>query len=168
MALLITCFLIIMITYNGYWREWKTYHTTILYIVICNVFQNMVTGDYILWKFHPYPLPSHEHADIFMSIVSLPLLTLLYLAVFFKSNLIQHRVKIFMIWTISSVGIQYFLYKIKYVSYHHGYKFWMEPLFYLAMYSFLPLHHRRPLLTYLLTVLVVLFFITYFNVPIGS
>lgn len=167
MIIAITLFLLLLNLIKKTWIEWKTYHTTILYISVCNVFQNMVSGDYLLWKFNPLGFPSHEHADIFMSFVSLPLLALLYLTNFFRKTLFKEKIRTMLFWTITSIIIQYIAYKWHFVTYHHGYKFWMEILFYIAMYSFLPLHHRRPVLTYLLTVLVAMFFIFYFDVPIG-
>lgn len=166
MILLLSFILILIMVIKKYWENWKIYHSTLLYISLCNVFQNWVSANFHLWKFHPVFIQTHEFTGFLLSFIALPSLTLIYLCHFFKKETLEYHIKIYIFWVLCSTVIQFIMFKLKLITYHHGYQFWMEPFFYLVMYAFLPLHHKKPLLTYVLSGLIATVLLICFHVPI--
>ncbi|WP_273127371.1 CBO0543 family protein [Bacillus weihaiensis] len=149
-------------------KQWKDFHPTLLYVCVLNLLYNYITANYQLWKLHPDFFSNHSITDIMNSIILLPAMSFLFLSHYPKNKEKKAIILYYIKWIIGSVLIESIFVVTNRISFHNGYHFWMEPFFYTLMFTFIRLHYKRPLLTYVLSCLVVLFFIWYFNVPIGT
>lgn len=149
-------------------REWKKYHPTLLYICALNLLYNFLAANHDLWKYQPDFYSSHSLTEVGNSIILLPAIAFIFLSHFPEE---QGRKKIFLFyvkWIVCSVLIESVYVYFDKITFHNGYAFWMEPFFYTLMYTFIRLHYKHPILTYFLSVIVVLSLIWIFEVPVAT
>lgn len=165
MHVLLAASLLAAVLLKADWRNWHEYHTTMLYIGLCNLLYNLLCQDYLLWKYKPDFLLNHRLTDVLYTIIILPSIVLLYLSNYPKNDKKKagfHIVK----WVIASILIESVYIASHHLELQHGYKLWMEFLFYPCMYIVLKIHHSRPLPAYALSVAIILFMVHYFDVPL--
>jgi hypothetical protein len=167
MHLLLTAIIIGFTYFKGNWRQWKKYILTIQYVIICNLLYNFLCHDYMLWKYQPDVLnTSHTVIDLIYSFINLPAVTLMFLSNYPFATPKGRQVRYILLWVAGSLLIEYPFYQMERLQMLHGYKYWMEFFFYWMMYAMIRLHHTRLWLTYGLSVIIVIFMLQYFNVPI--
>ncbi|MHC0038509.1 CBO0543 family protein [Pseudoneobacillus sp. C159] len=167
MHLVLTISLLCCVYWKGDWRNWQKYALTIAYVMICNFLYNLLCQDYLLWEHNPDFLPKkHYIVELFYSFIILPSVTLLFLTNYPFLKKRTHQIRYIAYWVIGSVVIEIPFVLFDRLFLKHGYKFWMEPLFYSTMYYMIRLHFTRPLLTYALSALCVVFMVWYFKVPL--
>lgn len=167
MHTILTAILLLAAFWKGDWRNWRKYHHTFLYIVTCNLLYNFLCRDHLLWKQDPDFLPkSHAIVDLIYTFINLPAMTLLYLTHFPFKTSNGKQVRYILWWVLGSLVVEYPFYQMGRIHLQHGYQFWMEPIFYTTMYTMLRLHHTRPLLTYGISAIIILFLIQYFHIPV--
>jgi len=169
MHLLLSIILISVCFFKKAWQKIHHYQLTIMYVIICDLLYNLLCRNKLLWKykpdiFHDYPII----VDLLHSFINLPVITLLYLANYpFKSNFLKQG-KYVLQWIICSLVIESLFLYFNRIELINGYKTWMEILFYTVMYLMLRLHHVRPLLSYVLSVIVIIFLLLVFKIPLKS
>ncbi|MBD8070618.1 CBO0543 family protein [Bacillus sp. PS06] len=167
MHIFIALVVLILGYFKGDWRNLHKYGLTIFYIITCNLLYNLLCYDYLLWEYRPDLLKeSHILVDLIYTFIILPAITLLYLGNYPFTLSLGRKLKYIIVWVIGSFLVTYFIYRTDRLEFHHGYKVWMDLLFYPVMYGMLRLHYTRPILTYGLSVIIILFLLKYFNVPI--
>ncbi|MBM6618811.1 CBO0543 family protein [Bacillus suaedaesalsae] len=167
MHIIITLLLILLAFLKGNWRDWQKYSTTIMYVIICNLLYNVICQDYYLWRYEPdFLLHSHSLTDLLYSFFCLPAITLVYLTHYPNNTPFSKQFQYIVIWVIGSLIVEYPIYKFDRLLLLNGYEYWMEVIFYSLMYSMIRLHQSKPLLTYGLSVIIAVFMIWYFDVPI--
>ncbi|MDR6121146.1 hypothetical protein QFZ87_000743 [Bacillus sp. SLBN-46] len=167
MHITLTAILLLAAIRKGDWRHWRKYHHTILYIVICNLLYNFLCRDHLLWKQNPDLLPeSHAIVDLIYTFIALPAVTLIYLTHYPFKTSNGKQVQYMLWWILGSLVVEYPYYKMGRLLLQHGYHFWMEPIFYTAMYTMLRLHFTRPLLTYGISTIVIVLLLQYFHIPV--
>jgi hypothetical protein len=149
-------------------KQWKKYQSTLLYICALNLLYNFLSANYDLWKYQPDFYSNHSLTEVGNSVILLPAIAFIFLSNY-PENESKKRVLIYFLkWIIGSFLIEAPYVYFDKITFHHGYNYWMEPFFYTLMYSFIRLHHTRPILTYFLSGIVVLGFILGFNVPVST
>ncbi len=167
MHLLLTFSMVLFAYKKADWKNINKYGLTIFYMITCNLLYNMLCRDYLLWKYKADILPhSHVIVELLYTFIILPLVTLLYLSNFPKSGRLLHKVQYFILWVLGSLLMSVIFVKTGRLEMQHGYKVWMDGLFYPVMYGMLRLHYRRPLLAYIFSIGIIIFMLKYFNVPI--
>ncbi|WP_108670304.1 CBO0543 family protein [Peribacillus acanthi] len=167
MHVLLATGLLSVAIWKGNWRQWENYALTLFYVTTCNLLYNVLCRNHLLWKYEPDFLPnSHVIVDILYSFIILPAICLLFLTFYpFKSNFLEQG-RFILLWVVGSLIIEYPFYKYGRLLLQHGYEFWMEILFYSTMYGMIRLHYTRPLLTYGLSFVLIIFLLQIFHVPI--
>lgn len=167
MHLLFTSVLTGIAFWKGDWRHWEKYHLTIFYVITCNLLYAVLCRDNLLWKYHPDFLPkSHVIVELFYTFINLPALTLLYLSHFPFAKPTAAQARYVLTWIIGSLIVEYFFVKWGRLLLLNGYEYWMEPIFYVFMFGMIRLHYSRPFLTYGISLIVIVFMVHYFHVPI--
>lgn len=147
-------------------KEWKKYHPTLLYICSLNLLYNFLAANYDLWKYQPDLYSNHSLTEVGNSIILLPAIAFIFLSNYPEQESLKKKIFYYGKWIVGSFLIELIFVYFDKITFHHGYKYWMEPFFYLMMYTFIRLHMKRPILTYFLSILIILWFIWYFSIPV--
>ncbi|MGG1678270.1 CBO0543 family protein [Neobacillus sp. NRS-1170] len=167
MHALLTFSLFIFAFWKGDWRHWQKYIHTIFYVITCNLLYAVLCRDHLLWKYRPDFLPkSHFMVELFYSFINLPSITLIFLSHFPFSKPLPKQAGYLLTWIIGALLVEYPFVKWGRLLLIHGYEYWMEPMFYLAMFGMIRLHYSRPFLTYGISIVIIVFMVNYFHVPI--
>ncbi|MDP4083143.1 MAG: CBO0543 family protein [Bacillota bacterium] len=167
MHILLAAFLGVIGIFKIDWRNWRLYHTTVLYMVCCNLLYNVLCVDKYLWKYHADFLIQHKTTELIYSFFILPLTALLFLSNFpHTEGHMSKKIWYILKWIFISLAVETIYVKLGRLELMNGYKFWMEPFFYLAMYFMLKLHQSRPLLTYGLSIVIIAILLRAFHIPI--
>jgi hypothetical protein len=155
----------------GDWRNWKKYHSTILFLWFGDLLYNVLCHDYIMWKYNEsifgqQLLSNHTVISLLIMFVAYPASVLIYLGKFPTEK------KKILIWVLSWVtlfsGIEYInLRYLDLVSHHHGWNIGWSILFNLILFTILRLHFKYPITALLIAIPIIFFFVFYFNVPIS-
>lgn len=149
----------------GDWQNWRKYHATMFYIVAGGLLYEYLTKDHTLWSFHPDFLYNQQMTVIVYAFVTMPLSVLLFLSRFpqtIKKQLI-YLTKWLLIYTIAEIILQYF----GRISYQNGWSLFHSFLFDIMMFPMLIFHHKRPLLAYLVSIVIVVLLMHWFDVPMS-
>jgi hypothetical protein len=167
MHIIFTALMLLLAYYKGNWREWNKYHLTIFYVIICNLLYNHLCQNMMLWEYKPDFHPkSHIIVDILYSFINLPAITLLFLTFYPFSGSGKKKLRYLVLWAGASMLVEYPFYKSGRLLLQNGYEYWMDALFYMAMYGSIRLHFTRPFLTYFVSVLITIFMMWIFKIPV--
>lgn len=167
MHLLLSIILIILIIWRGKWRVLEKYNITIFYVITCNLLYNVLCQKKMLWQYKPDVLPtSHVLVELIYTFINLPAITLLFLSSYPFSKALRKQIGYIALWVAGSLIIEFPFYKMGRLFLKNGYVYWMEPFFYITMYSLIRLHHTRRLLTYGLSFIVTIFLLIVFHIPL--
>ncbi|QOR67696.1 hypothetical protein IM538_06060 [Cytobacillus suaedae] len=161
----ITIAVLLVVYWKADWRNWKHYHPTLLYVVICNLLYNFLCAEYLLWKYNPDFFFNHNSVEIAYSFIVLPGVALLVLSGYpYETNFKKQTIYIVK-WVVLSLLVESIVVATGFLEFNRGWKYWMEIPFYLVMYSLIRLHHTKPLLTYLFSIIIIVFLMNAFDVP---
>lgn len=140
----------------GDWKNWKKYHTTMIYIAMSDLLYNFIYYNHWLWQY----APNHTIADLVYSFVILPLTGLILLTNFptrFKEQLFR----------IAKFIVIYYLFEIIFfrygvISYDYGWNILWSLAWLLMMIPMFVLHHKKPLIAYAASTTVVIIMLILF------
>ena len=78
------------------------------------------------------------------------------------------QVPYLLLWVLASAIIETISFYLGFISYQNGWSIWWSGIFYFIMFIVIRLHHKNPLLAWLISFPIVAFFLVYFQVPISS
>jgi len=147
----------------GDWRDWQKYHTTMLYVAVANLLYNFVYHDHLLWQLKPPLLfGSHTIGELFYTFVVFPGSALILLTDYpkdLKKQLFRIAKFVFIYivleWVLHIYGI---------IIYKYGWNIWWSLAWNLVMFPLWVLHHKKPLATYIVSILFVIIVTTLFPV----
>ncbi|MBP3953057.1 CBO0543 family protein [Bacillus suaedae] len=148
----------------GDWRNWKTYHSTILFFALGNLLYNFLTANHILWRLQGNVVPNHSLTEMLYTFVIFPATAILFLGNYPNGILKQllHTLQ----W-IAIYGIWEFVYtKTGHIEYQHGWSLSWSIFVLFIMFPLLRLHVNRPLLAYLLYAVASVFLLWWFEIPV--
>ncbi|MGG1680022.1 CBO0543 family protein [Neobacillus sp. NRS-1170] len=150
----------------GDWKNWKKYQSTILYIITADLLYNFLCYKYSLWDYEPSIIfPNHTLANIFVMFVGYTSLILTYLGKFPTKR--KNQILWISLWTLSLSLLELMDFKIfGGITYHNGWNPKWNFIFYFVMFSMLPLHNKKPLLAYGLSLIAIIVLLLIFKVPI--
>ncbi|UUZ94062.1 hypothetical protein LJK87_05390 [Paenibacillus sp. P25] len=149
----------------GDWRNWRSYHATILYFICCDLLHNVLTEGHHLWKYAPTAiLPNHTLMNLFVMLIAYPSMLLVYLGRFPSGRLKQ--IGWISLWVALWSMLEWFSMWLGQFSYNNGWNIWWSIVFNMALFVFSRLHYIRPLLCYGLSVIAAVLLVWYFKVPV--
>lgn len=151
----------------GDWRNWKKYQSSILYLITCDLLYNFLTYNHSLWEYEPtFLLPNHTIISIFAMFIAYPAIMLIYLGRY--PSTFGKSVLWIGLWTVLWSFFEWLGSILGEFSYHNGWKLVWSVLFNIVLFSMVRLHYKKPLLTYVLSVLATLALLHMFDIPISK
>lgn len=168
MHIVIALFAIIVVVYRGVWKDWKKYHATMLFSGMMELVYNSIAkeNNYFLWKLKP---------DLFLNRISLiglyvviifPATALLFLSKWPReiNKQVIHIVKWVGIYTIiEAVGSM-----TNSIVYINKWGIGHSLIFNIILFIGLIIHHKKPVIAYIMFLLVTIAGIWAFKIPIYS
>ncbi|WP_449539755.1 CBO0543 family protein [Ferdinandcohnia sp. Marseille-Q9671] len=154
----------------GDWKGWRSYYPTILFFIMGDLLKNFLFHDYLLWTyqetiFAENLFSNHTFISLMIMYISYPATILIYLGRFPKERwkqLVWIVFWIFIYVTIEYINLEY----LHLIKHHNGWSMPWSILFNIVMFPMLLLHHKKPLVTWGLSVLWILFLFTMFPLPL--
>ncbi|GGH81090.1 hypothetical protein JOD43_002425 [Pullulanibacillus pueri] len=150
----------------GDWRHWKEYYPTILFLITGDFLYNFLLYNKSMWVFRDIILPNHTLITLLAMTVSYSATVLIYLGRF--PNGIKKRTLWFFIWSTIYLMIEYIDNKLGFITYHNGWNIGWSAFMTFLIFIILPIHHKRPLLAWGISVAVIVFLLTIFDVNISD
>ena len=149
----------------GDWKNWRLYHSTMLFFIVISFFYSLLTYNYPLWQFES-PLLKVTFSNILITCVFFPASLLIYLYHF--PNGLKKQILYIFLWVGNNSIIEMVSYKLGFISYHHGWTIWLSVLFNCAMYPLFYVHHKKPLWAIYVSLISVVLGMIYWKIPISS
>lgn len=146
------------------WKNWKQYQSTMLFIVSGGLLYEYLTRDNTMWVFHHDLLYNNKLTVIVYAVITMPLNALIFLSRYPKEKGKQfiYIGKWIAIYAIVELALQ----KYGRISYQNGWNFGFSVLFDLMMFPMLRLHYLKPLRAYAMSLLIIVFLMWCFKVPL--
>jgi hypothetical protein len=156
----------------GDWRNWRKYHSTILFLWFGDLLYNVLCYDFKMWEYKETIwgqnfLPNHTVISLLIMFVAYPASILIYLGKFPKKKI---TIMLWVLFWVSLFSIVEFI-NLRYlnlISHHHGWTIWWSFFFNIIIFLMLRLHYKYPIVALLTSIPIVCFLVIYFNVPIDK
>lgn len=136
----------------GDWRNWAKYQSTMLFFSFGNMLYNFVYHDHSLWKFKP-DIFNHHIIEIIFSFTVLPLTALIFLSAFPSDR--KRQLLLIFKYILIYFAVEFLLFKFGRIEYNYGWNIWWSLAWDCLMFPTLVIHHKKPLLAYAGSVLVI-------------
>jgi hypothetical protein len=147
----------------GDWKNWRKYHASMFFISTGGLLYEYMVQENTLWKFHPDFLYGHQMVVIVYALITMPISIFLFLS-HFPEKWIQRSFYI-LLWSGIYIFVELILYYFDRISYQNGWQLWYSFLFDILMFSVIALHQYKPGRAYIVSLFVIIFLITYFEIP---
>lgn len=164
MHVALSIFVIFAVWRWGDWRNWEKYHTTMLYFGLGNLTYNFLTANHFLWRFNSDILSNHTLVEVLYTFIVFPGTALLFLCNYpnERKAVFLHYVK----WVTIYVGVELLFIFTNHIHYQYGWHLGWSAAFDCLMFPILRLFSKRPLLTYMISIPIAVFFLWWFKVPV--
>lgn len=150
----------------GDWKNWKQYYPTILFLILGDFLYNFLLYNHSMWEFHDLILPNHTTVTLLAMVVSYSCTVLIYLGRFPEGW--KKRFIWFLLWSGLFLIGEYFNCRLGFITYHNGWNFGWSVIFTGIIFIILPIHHKRPLLAWLLSIGIIISLLLIFDVKISD
>jgi hypothetical protein len=147
----------------GNWKSWREYQASMFFIATGGLLYEYIVKENTLWKFHPDFLYGHEMVVIVYALITMPISVFLFLSHFPDQWL--KRVVYILSWSLIYIGVEWVLFIFDRISYQNNWGMLYSFLFDLVMFSVIALHQVKPVRAYIVSIFIIIFLITYFDVP---
>ncbi|WP_431308862.1 CBO0543 family protein [Halalkalibacter flavus] len=161
-TIVILCILLLNI-YLKTWKDIPKYYNNLAYTAFINALYNYIFKRHYLWEFLPDKWSWKNLTQIHTLIIS-PLLVLLYLHTLPREifNKIIHLI----LWVFCLVIGEHFIVKKRLLVYKYGWNVLWSGLIYIQMFVFNYLYNKRPLIVWIFSALVTIFYMVKFKLPL--
>ncbi len=155
----------------GDWRNWQKYQATILYMIYFNAIYGLLCYNHLMWKFEydrsvPF-LINHTLISIGMGLLLYPSIILIFLGRYPNGNW-KKKLSWQLLFVFLFSLAEFIMFKAGKITYYNGWSLGWSIIFNLNTFFMLILHYKRPLLTWILSIFCVIFYVYYFKVPLGQ
>lgn len=164
MHILIDLFIIFAVWWWGNWRNWKEYHSSMLFLAVINLFYYFLTSDYILWTMKPDIIFGYKVTEILYTFVALTGTSLIFLSRL--PNSLKKQIIYMIKWMFIYAAVEYVLYKTGRIVYDHGWSFICSVVFDIILFPSLYFQYKKPILAYIEFIIITILGIVYFKVPL--
>ncbi|WP_047983399.1 CBO0543 family protein [Ornithinibacillus californiensis] len=155
---------VIAVIITGVWRNWREYHTTLLFVALGNLSYNFLTANYFLWRLDADFITNHTLTEMLYTFIVFPATVLLFLHNF--PDDMTGKLQKYTKW-ILLYGVWEWVFKeTGYIEYQYGWSLWWSVAFLFVMFPLIKLHLTRPILTYFLSGIVAVVVLLWFDVPV--
>ncbi len=135
-----------------------------LYYAVGNLTYNFLCANYLLWKLDPDLMPNHPITEMLYTFVVFPATALMFLRRY--PSELKKKIIHYLLWIGLYVGIEYFFLLTGRIYYQFDWTYWWSVTLVIIMFPMFRLHHKRPVLTYILSVIITIIFLEVFNIPV--
>lgn len=147
----------------GDWRHWKTYYPTMLFFGMGDLIYHVVFCNKLLWEFKSKIIaPSINELFVIFTIFFST--TLLFISNFPRKS--SHRFRYIVLWVAIYMAIEIFTTKIGMQKNHNGWNIWWSLLHNSIQFPLLILHHKNPILAWVIALIFLGFIMKVFKVPL--
>lgn len=150
----------------GDWRNWQKYYPTILFLILGDLLYNFLLYRKTMWFFHDLILPNHTMITLLAMTVTYAATVLIYLGRFPTSW--RNRFLWFFLWSGLYMVGEFVNHKLGFITYHNGWNIWWSVMFTGIIFAILPVHHKRPFLALLLSLVIIITLLLMFDVKISD
>lgn len=150
----------------AHWKNWEHYHSTMLFILSGGLLYEYMTRDNTMWVFHPDFLYNQQLTVIVYAVITMPLSVLIFLSRYPEDKDKKIKIIYFVKWVAIYAFVEFVLQICGRISYQHGWNFGYSILFDVMMFPILRLHHVKPLIAYVLSLLIIIFLMWCFKVSL--
>ncbi|MTI49586.1 CBO0543 family protein [Sporosalibacterium faouarense] len=162
---LLTIFgLVIIMFIFGDWRNWRKYYPTILFLIAGNLFYNHMVQDMRLWEWTT-PFFTHQFSSALWSFTVYPTMVLIYMPYYPKEKSYIKQILFILCYVVGFSMIEYILYYFKHITYQNGWKYLHSIAVYFLMFSIMIVHHRRPIIAWLIYFIIAFLALRIFDMP---
>ncbi|WP_371372803.1 CBO0543 family protein [Sporomusa aerivorans] len=141
----------------GDWKNWQKYYPTVLFVMVQNLAAAFFAYHHTLWQYNQDILvKSYTTVEILNAFVLLPAVTITFLSKlpFHKSTVCQYG---YIAWWVVIFGSLEFIahYIVGSLSYGNGWSWKASILFDVGMFSIIRMHYIRPLLAWVMNLLMI-------------
>ncbi|NIK11724.1 hypothetical protein FHR85_001107 [Alkalibacillus almallahensis] len=147
------------------WRNLPKYYHVLIYVSVFNCLYYVLCRDFPMWELKCKTL-SARAVRILHILVVVPLLILLYLSNVPKS--LSKQIVYICKWIIVSMFVEFIGQKLKLISFYNGWNLYWSILIYTKMYIYSMLMVKKPLLTWMISIVSTIFFLLMFKVPVKN
>lgn len=156
-------FLVVLLLTRSY-RYVEQYYSTILYISLTSVFYTLICTNYGLWTFPVWWIFTNQAAALLEAVILFPSTTVLFLRYLPRHS---RFVMLYILFFVALyVVMEYLMIQRGQIRYAHGWNLGWSTVVNVLMFLFMLLHERSKRLTWILAVVIVAFFIRWFDVPL--
>lgn len=132
----------------GDWRNWKQYYPTIIFFILMDLFANVLTYNHPLWLFHDVFSEKHTVIALTIMFMRYPSIIMIFLKYFYQTDNINKRVFHFIFWVLLYMTLEYVNLQLGFITHHNKWNMGSSFLFYIAMFTTLAIHYKKPLLAW--------------------
>ena len=152
----------------GDWKNFNKYYPTILYFIICSLLYSILFEHHPLWRFDPVPplnniLFNNKIIALVNTFFIFSATGLIYLSNYPNGN---KQYLYIVLWVVIYAAIELIAKYENGISYYNGWNLGWSIFFNFLIFSFLRLHYLRPMLTWILSPLVIIFIFVVFRIPV--
>lgn len=154
----------------GNWKDWKKYYPTILFFILCDLFANVITYQYPLWRyqetiFASQILSNHSIVSIMIMLIAYPVTILIYLGRFPTKTI--SKILWVTLWVLIYWGIEFInLNHLDLIRHENGWSIYWSLAFNIVMFTVLYTHHKNPIIAWILSAIWSIVIIIIFDIPI--
>ncbi|KMM39311.1 CBO0543 family protein [Guptibacillus hwajinpoensis] len=165
-SIIVTILFILAAWRYGDWRNWEKYYPTMLYMIVNAVLFNVITYEYPTWEWEDFSgvFSNHTLLDMWIIFTQFPAVVLLYLSNYPKT--VGGKIIRLLVWVGIFSGLEVSVLLVHYIHYHNEWSLLWSILFNFVTFTMIGLHHRNPLLTWVLSFAFILFLCIIFQVPL--
>lgn len=150
----------------GDWKNFKKYYPTILFFIIGDLLYNLLTYNNPMWEYKKDGIfPNHTLSNLWIMITVYPGTVITYLFHFPKKKINQifyilFWVILYVLWEFVNVHV------LGLIDHYNGWNMRWSFLFDFIIFIMLVIHHKRPLLAWGFSIIIIIFFLKLFDVNV--
>lgn len=166
MHLIINLYIIFAVWKWADYKSWQKYHSTMLFLPLMSLVYGYISfsAGIFLWNVVPDFLFTHAVTELIYITILLPSTVLLFLTNYPDSpqKIVIHFLKYIFIYST----VETLLYATGRFEYQNGWSIWHSIFFYFLMFPAIIIHYKRPILAYIVFILITILGVWYFKLPV--
>lgn len=166
MHLAVNIFIIFSVWKWADYKNWRKYHATMLFLPLMSLVYGYLSfsSGIFLWKAVPDFLINNTMTELVYTSILMPCTVLLFLSNYPDSPI---KIMLYFIKYIFIYGaIETIMYLTGRMDYDGSWSIWHSLFFYFLMFPSIIIHYKRPILAYIIFILITAFSVFYFKLPI--
>lgn len=150
----------------GDWRNWHKYHTVMMYFALGNLLYNFLTANYFLWRLEADFIPTHTLTEMLYTFIIFPATSLLFIGNYPENESKWRKIRHTLWYIFWYAAVEFVFMHTGHIKYQYGWSYFWSVGFDCFMFPMLRLFYKRPLIAYLLSIPIAIFFLWFFEVPV--